>query len=373
MAPSKAGSRRPLRATDSVTEPREYYSLLTKSSGSPQVISPQKIYVELKDADIPVLDLAADDSNQVPEAITKLRTGVFKDIHIGYIPESCKSHIQKADPAGYLDIIPSSYRADRPEDNGLWEFVEKFREAARETGAGGSDEADWSLKVFRPMLQYCAGSKSKTMDVTTDDIDLMFAVNVDTGTIENRIDYALCLSIKDPQVERLYKKIRKAQLALSPMFRSPTRDEVIYFGIEVEPTNVAKPFEALLRLLTWTSALHAANHILIERALFNRTRESTSEHEIKITAMPTIGGIVVGHDWSFYFALRTPAERTLGYVGDDIKVCNVGPLPALTCSTMSYEGIFKLIHVLKKINEWGVNTYWPWLRDDVLNHAALAG
>ncbi|MCJ1403768.1 hypothetical protein MMC11_006991 [Xylographa trunciseda] len=331
-------------------------------------MSPQKTYIKLQDAEIPVLSFAADSVDKVPEAITNLRTGVFKDACIGYIPESCKIHLEKIDPVGYLDIMPSSYRTDQPEDSGLWDFVKTFRKIARDTGAEVSDEANWSLKVFSPMLEYCAVSRSKLVDVTTQNIDSEFAPKVDTGKIEKRIDYIMCLSINDPQEERLYTKVRKAQLALGPMSQPPTRDQVAYLGIEVKPAVSMKLVDPLLQLMTWTSALHAANHVLIERALFNRTRNRISELQIKITAMPTIGCTVVGHDWSFYSALRTPAERILGYTGDEIRVINVGPLPALECSTTSYDGVFKLIHILKKINDWGVNTYWPWLRDEVLNH-----
>ena len=104
------------------------------------------------------------------------------------------------------------------------------------------------------------------------------------------------------------------------MSQPPTRNEVIYFGIEVKPDSGASSFEAVIQLLTWTSALHAANHVLIERALFKRTQGRAPEDKIKITAMPTVGCVVVGHNWSFYLALRTPAERTLEYTGDDIKV-----------------------------------------------------
>lgn len=40
--------------------------------------------------------------------------------------------------------------------------------------------------------------------------------------------------------------------------------------------------------------------------------------------------------------------------------------PMVMGDTASFQGVFQILNVLRQIEEWGHETYWPWLRDTIL-------
>ncbi|KAL9123725.1 MAG: hypothetical protein Q9217_006874 [Psora testacea] len=73
------------------------------------------------------------------------------------------------------------------------------------------------------------------------------------------------------------------------------------------------------------------------------------------TSLPLIGWTVRGHDWRFYLAwLRDPTTSSS---------TNVVSLSSLNTSTDSYLGIFTLMEILRRVEKWGREVYWPWVEE----------
>ncbi|MCJ1474510.1 hypothetical protein MMC13_003168 [Lambiella insularis] len=323
-----------------------------------------------EEAVIPTLYLTLDREKEIPSIVFDVKDQLTRDIDVKFIPESCRIRLEQEIPRGFRDIKKEAFRPDEPGDEGLWVEVEKIFGNAKDCFRNVQDEANWRVRVVNKVSELCEGPTIFGQDVTTQEYASEFLPYDPVGEIRMKIDWAMFLrKTASQEVSSIYKKFKTARLALSPFSMEMSKYMLSLMGIEIKKPEGGDAVYALAQLENFSYAVHACQWPLVESALGKLAKEATPRNEI--TIMPTIGCIIVGHDWSFFISLRVPVNRTLGYTGDTKVLC-VGPILALNANTRSQENILKLIKIVKRICEWGESTYWPWFRDEVLAHVELA-
>ena len=117
-------------------------------------------------------------------------------------------------------------------------------------------------------------------------------------------------------------------------------------GVEVKRDGGNGP-EALAQLSMWLAAGITS---------LSRLRNCQKDHMPSQKRLPLMGWTVVGHRWETYIA----------YEKEPHHVQIFGPIGSISADTSSYYGVFKLMDMIEKMKEYGKQTYWPWLLEDVL-------
>ena len=87
---------------------------------------------------------------------------------------------------------------------------------------------------------------------------------------------------------------------------------------------------------------------------------------------PLLGWAVVGHDWMLHMSWKLEdgevvSSRTSVIL--PIELINIqvvcGPWRKLDAGTDTYEGIFKLLHLIGEVGQWLQRDYWTWFSDGV--------
>ncbi|MCJ1395812.1 hypothetical protein MMC18_008698 [Xylographa bjoerkii] len=281
----------------------------SKRGSKSQTGSPKKTFTELPAAVIPILtlDLRGSATKPIPSVITKLRDELLSGLETGYIPESCQRELSVVDPAEYSTITPQ---------------------------------------------------------MQTQTIAVEYLTTIKDNTVERKADYALGFNPSDPEVEEIFDMSIKLKQPMSHMADVYTMHTVMVAGFEVKSKDGSES-EALVQIQTWSAALHSDMHQIIEKALHIRAAENLIPNEIQVMAMPTIGCLVIGHNWQFYIMARMPSVRSVKQGGVPQVICV--PVPQLEASTKTFRGVFKLIKILGRISAWAEQTYWPWLKKEVLD------
>lgn len=189
--------------------------------------------------------------------------------------------------------------------------------------------------------------------------------------ITEKADYAWFFSDTHEQIAPFYAQLK--EFTLSHMNNVMSKRLAVFCGVEVKQPS-ADIQEGLTQLVIWLAAGLRKTWELMQRGgKQNAGTEANRGH------LPLIGWTVHGHDWRFYLAwLNDPAAssivcspivsplclRTLIYCEQNKVVVN---LPMLDVSTKTYLGVFTLLNLLRRVEEYGRSTYWPWLRDEVLD------
>ena len=88
---------------------------------------------------------------------------------------------------------------------------------------------------------------------------------------------------------------------------------------------------------------------------------------------PLLGWTVVGHDWMLHMSWKLEdgevvSSRTLIILSMELINIQVvcGPWRKLDAGTDTYEGIFKLLHLIAQVGQWLQGDYWTWFSDGVV-------
>lgn len=93
--------------------------------------------------------------------------------------------------------------------------------------------------------------------------------------------------------------------------------------------------------------------------------EFEKRHEEKFPLdMPVVAISVVQDTWDLYIVYATPLAKGKLVQNRNYIVNFLGP--TRIGDTISLEGIFRLLHVLVILTQWGLNVYKPWFEKHIL-------
>ncbi|KAI9764599.1 MAG: hypothetical protein M1840_008328 [Geoglossum simile] len=379
--PSVALSLRPRLATSNQSS----YSISSKRSPSPAA----KLLHALRTSK-PTIDCRAlDDDRPVPLSVRNLRKALAKDIGVGIIPIQLKNQLQEADPEGFDDIPSFSFDSDTSKSEKdlkqLWDAVSRIRKAARSCNSYGKDENAWCLGVVQKVLEEVIGASQSSFlelnSVQTQSIDPIMLPTVDHVPLPKKADYALAFKPDNSEIGSLYNKLSLGghSYTLSHMTDAYTSRIVMFCGIEVKPPMESET-EALTQLAIWSAG---ALESLRRLGCFGLQKRGAPYDGYSCDQLlPIPGWTIVGNEWRLYIAYksgsdepgsRDDTEQTnedkneiMERDGDDMRVLIIGPIPALNASTDSYYEIFKLLNLVKRVDTWARDVYWPWLEKEIL-------
>lgn len=148
-------------------------------------------------------------------------------------------------------------------------------------------------------------------------------------------DIALAIvPAKGSPARTILNKACRRHWSLSQMMDVHTSSFPLVCGIEVRDKD-GHANEAVARLAIWTAA-----GLKYLRGITAIPAPSL---------LPFLGWTVIGHQWNLYII----------WLKSDVELVVLGPI--FTSWTSSYLGIFKLFHIMEKINDWMKTVYWPWL------------
>ncbi|KAE8380472.1 hypothetical protein BDV26DRAFT_279535 [Aspergillus bertholletiae] len=215
----------------------------------------------------------------------------------------------------------------------IWSELEEIHLEARYCDMYGKDKNAWCLDIVQPILRLLLKDESKLQltNVQSQQIDgdLLPIVKNNLTWINKKADYSFLVSLSGPGYKISY---------ITDAF---TKRTILFSGIEVKADDGGKK-EVLAQLAIWLSANLERLVRLGElvKGLLNLTD----------WLFPTVGYTVIGHDWFTYIAYR---------VGNEVYV--VGPISSVLVDTRSTYGILKLCDLERRVKEYTVSEYWPWI------------
>jgi hypothetical protein len=164
-------------------------------------------------------------------------------------------------------------------------------------------------------------------------------------------------------------RFRWNDFSLSQMMDAYTQTVPLQCGFEVKERG-GDSNEADMQLGIWSAA---------GLQLLKQQRSAmTGSGEI----LPFVGGTIVGHEWRVHIVWK---DESGGVVSQSVPYCSIYRLLLasqttltnviqldvsqwrdLIVSTASPPEIFVLFRLIERICTWLKETYWPWLRDNVL-------
>lgn len=133
------------------------------------------------------------------------------------------------------------------------------------------------------------------------------------------------------------------------MTDSCTRHVCMLAGIEVKRA-AGKIEEAQAQAFTWLGAGIIS---------LNKLRGSLENRPENGKRLPLFGWTVVGHKWEAYMAYDC------GPPSAGVQI--VGSIQSLNGSTENIANVFHLLKVLHLVKQYAKDTYWPWLKADLLD------
>ncbi|OGM50938.1 hypothetical protein ABOM_000522 [Aspergillus bombycis] len=252
-------------------------------------------------------------------------------------------------------VIPIGLKmVDRIVNWTLWETITEILSEARESSLFQQDENAWYTKVVYPMLHLAfKGSMLKVESVQSQTINPeLLPIMPNNYRVQKKCDYAFSFHRNTQQVSDLYGALTctGAGGALSQTMDSNTKRWLLFSGLAVKHENGGKD-EALAQLATWIAA-----GMENTRKLWSRSSEEVHPY---CDLPPMVGWTVVGHDWHTWVTFGATDNGT-----DSLYV--VGPWRAAAADTRDVYGAFKLLKLLRRASAYASTTYWPWLRQKVL-------
>ncbi|KZF19849.1 hypothetical protein L228DRAFT_250275 [Xylona heveae TC161] len=297
----------------------------------------------------------------LPDAVKSLLKHLQDGFGLYVIPYGLKTKLH--DPQSILtEIIPESAYFDSSEMsdhtiNTLWSELERVRLDAIDCESYAKDENAWCLDVVQPILSSDKHENSKLnlISVQSQQIDQSLLPVTRDGVkhINKKTDYAFFFSPRDPEVSGLYQKlsIGGRGMQISHTTDAFSKRVTLFSGIEVKAADGRK-YEALAQLAKWLAASLEMN-----RKLGILAQGENADQPGWL--LPTVGHVVVGHDWLTYLCYK--AENV-------VRV--LGPIDALSANSRSIYGIIKLRDLHRRVNRYATDVYWPWVRDEILRPLA---
>lgn len=210
-----------------------------------------------------------------------------------------------------------------------------------------------------------------------------------------KADLALAFSLSHPEVFRTLEPIHAQypELSLSQMDDAYTMRVPLVAGVEVKERGGSYN-EAIVQLGVWCAAGLEKLRRLREERHEKRTRErgsevdelprGESEAEERLELPPFVGWTVVGHEWKLHVVWKDEDGNVVSlsfcvcdwlacFTGKEKKVLIViiqtvlGPWRVLNAGTGSHSEILVLLALIRRVERWVRDVYWPWIKGSVLD------
>ncbi|KAH8704630.1 hypothetical protein GQ44DRAFT_508443 [Phaeosphaeriaceae sp. PMI808] len=335
------GPKFPLPATASSV----ISSAQTKTSKSKRSSSPAKTDSHLRLLNKPVRYVDMDEHQHgLPEDIRMLTTDLETLCNtVGVIPSLVKNHIPGSGNYPFW-----MYETDRDEDE-VWHelrVVNEVRAEAASLLSSRDHESQWYYSVHWPILAlaFQAQPHMKPKQISTarpikECLPRTSNIHSDARLVDFVVGLVPTSITEDEFAEWMRKQpdhlITVNQTLYYPIWQTPTM-------ISIEVKVGGGEADARVQVGIWVSAWHARVHLL-------DWDDPSSDDTRRIITLPVI--IIIDHAWQLYFAVdRGSKIEILGF-----------PYPM--GDTRSLKGIYSLLAVLRRLGEWGLDTFDPWSKE----------
>jgi len=295
-----------------------------------------------------------------PEQVLELQKKLSDRLKEGVIPSSLKDRILKSSPLAPLipdhNYFTSTMNTQELDD--LWDAIQRVLNKARDCDRYQKDENAWCSEVVSRLLELAsARSVLEVENVQSHQINQDYLPRTaNEARFPKKADYAFSFSRSEPPIFKLYTKLQRSGYgnSLSHTTDANTKRLALFSGIEVKPENGGK-MDALVQLATWFAA---------EFEHLRKLGEMSRSEYLCDSLRPVVGWTIIGHDWHTYIAYRSLNENS-----HETQFV-VGPWRDLVADTRDIVGIFRVFWLLKMAIEYATETFWPWLRKDILEPLA---
>jgi len=240
----------------------------------------------------------------------------------------------------------------------LWDAIQRVLNKARDCDRYQKDENAWCSEVVSRLLELAsARSVLEVENVQSHQINQDYLPRTaNEARFPKKADYAFSFSRSEPPIFKLYTKLQRSGYgnSLSHTTDANTKRLALFSGIEVKPENGGK-MDALVQLATWFAA---------EFEHLRKLGEMSRSEYLCDSLRPVVGWTIIGHDWHTYIAYRSLNENS-----HETQFV-IGPWRDLVADTRDIVGIFRVFWLLKMAIEYATETFWPWLRKDILEPLA---
>lgn len=353
----------PLRLTDIATSSSTSASSSKKSRRS---ISPRKEATARRYAQYPVtpavLGVLPPDT---PPDVRKL-AGEIQDIQDGYhvLPQAAdnatwrnalKSHNPQRDARIFRSLFTPHELSCAPNlDQLLW-LVDK----AEGLNLRSASEAAWNSAVHHPLMDMALfdlrfQTPFRYENITTASIYppvLMSSqsLNINSSSNARRVDFCLAFTIPDDIKRHLVRN----EIRLNQTDYMPVEYDAIVMSIETKSATAANSAEGLRQLSTWA------------QAQITRLRQLLKEFgrggTVDIPAMPML--LVEGHVWKFVCFKDNDGGNTEEISkGGTFYHSDIG-----FGNTETLLDACKVVKSLRMFAEWAEQSWWPWLKREIVD------
>lgn len=311
------------------------FSIDSQRSSPPT--SPAQLLNEMENFDPPIIL----DPQDLPAAAMELRSRISTNFGTDIIPKELQQCITTEAPIQALDIRPEAYNvSDVPPLKTLqiWSFVKEIFEEAQLCWLRAKDECSWTeLVVSRILRQGFFGNTVLVLNIQNHSVDTNVLPKLPPGIkTPKRSEYAFGFSDRNRIVKEILQKIKGIDPKIAPsVTTTPSSRNMLLFGaLEAKPGS-GDFVEAFTQMCLFLSAVHQKYIFLTGEA-----------------PPPLPGIIVIGHEWAIYISWL-----------HDLKVHIHGPIEVARASTRSYQGIFRILDLIGRLNSYAEDVLIPWLSE----------
>ncbi|KAH9209560.1 hypothetical protein DL95DRAFT_526791 [Leptodontidium sp. 2 PMI_412] len=333
-------------------------SSVTSGSASKRSRSPARKVQDLKNAVPPTCFFAIGHTGvALPDAAEDLRNQATKARRLkGLLDGSIRLQVTPyLDPCDAQDDDLFNDKKD-PQSLEILAVVQRVVRNTTRCVEDGKSEASWGEEVIRPLLDLAAsmtGDRATIENITAMNIHPKTLLPTGPGIVEfplegKRVDYGMYLEPTETEAKKIAYLHREStgpdDLGLNQT-RGYLQDKPLLWSAEMKKT--VSGHDPLLQIGIWNSALFQR----LEQ-LFERRRPG-----IKMSDILPIPAIVIrGPAWELY-ASYIVDEDDRGRVLRGLV--DIG-------STSTVIGVYQILKVLEAVTRYGVDRYWPWLSEALL-------
>ncbi|KAH9204357.1 hypothetical protein DL95DRAFT_398581 [Leptodontidium sp. 2 PMI_412] len=321
-------------------------SLKRTRSASPT----RKLMTQLGQARPPVLFYQPGREVSEPQLVGRLRSDFSKGLRKGIIPSGLTDRIRLASPNEWSDLPEDIFGSDDgiPDLDRYWGDVDRIYVEAERCQNRHKDENAW-VTVVRAVLdmmeEYSHDKMLEVNSVQTQQIDPSFLpILPNTTTIVKKADIAIGFSPYNAVTGRRIQSYLglNQESCLSHMSDAYTSTIPLVCGIEVKESG-GDYNEAVTQLGIWSAAC-----LEKLKQLHRGSGGATDSLGSGESLLPIVGWTVVGHEWKLHICWKSM----------DGAVTVLGPISNLKAGTGSYEELFTLLALVRRVRIWLCSEFW---------------
>lgn len=300
--------------------------------------SPGHILSEFRNFDPPIVTCERD----IPYHAMEVRRLLSASFGISVIPKEHRQFIEEETPTEAQDIPQTAFSNEFVDDMGalqslrIRDFVRQIYNDAEDCWQNAYDESSWCEKIISQLLKEGATNATTTFkNIQNHNVLGELLPKPPLGLkIPRRSDYAFCFNEKNARIVNLFQRVRRKETDPGVTTPPSSRNSFIFGVIETKSAS-GDYVEAFTQMCVFLCVLFK--------------KYSTLTNEVP---PPLPGLITVGHKWLLYVSWM---DGTTGMIHVH------GPVEIVESSTKTYQGIFKILDLLKRVRLYAEEEILPWL------------